>query len=137
MIAITTSNSISVKPVFLFVFVWTKAMFASPRKKLLIKWCNIERSRTLVVPQAGGSTTELEGRQSIGLGQDLGVEQGLADIEVAAAEPVGPRPDAASFHQPGLTLGFHRDHAVARFRPATRPGRHTCRADSRCPGCRK
>ena len=117
MIAMTTSNSISVKPVFLFVFVWTETMFASPRKKLLIKCVASSKPTDTRGPEAGGSTTELEGRQSIGLGQDLGMEQRLADVEVTAAQPVRPRPDATSFHQLGLTRGFHRDHAVARSIP--------------------
>ena len=105
-------------------------------KKLLIKSTSSKRNRTLVVTEAGGSTTELEGRQRIGLGQDLGMEQRLADVEVAAAEPVRPRPNAASFHHlscPWFSPGRRR----LPLRLATRRGRHTYRADSRCPGCRR
>ena len=65
-------------------------------------------------PEAGGSSTELEGRQSIGLWQDLDMQQRLADVEVTTAQPVRPRPDATSFHQLGLTRGFYRDNAIAR-----------------------
>ena len=72
MIAITTSNSISVKPVFLFVVVWTEAMFASPRKNL--DQSSIIETNGHSWSHAGGSTTELEGRQSIGLWQDLDMQ---------------------------------------------------------------
>jgi hypothetical protein len=63
---------------------------------------------------ADGSTTELEGGQSIGLGQDLGMQQRLAKIEKTAAKPVGPGSDATSFHDPVRARGFYRRDAVAR-----------------------
>ncbi len=42
---------------------------------------------------------------------------GLIDVEVAALEPVGPRAQATSLHQLGLSPGLHRRHAVARLIP--------------------
>jgi hypothetical protein len=64
MIAMTTSNSIRVKPVVLFAFVCTKSMFASPKKKLL----SIVTPLTLTDTrgrEVGASTTELEGGQGV------------------------------------------------------------------------
>ena len=113
MIAITTSNSIRVNPVFLRVFIPTETMFASPRKEALDRLPSSKQTDTRG-SMAGGLTAELEGCQSIGLGQDLGVQQGLAKIEITAAQPVGTGADATSFHQLGPAPGFYGHDAVTR-----------------------
>jgi hypothetical protein len=53
--------------VFLFVFVGKKSTFASPRKKLSI-CVTLSKLTDTHGPETGALTTELEGRQSIGLG---------------------------------------------------------------------
>jgi hypothetical protein len=57
---------------------------------------------------------ELEGRQIVALRQNLCVEQGLANVEVAATEPVWPGSNSAPFDELGPACRFYGRDAIAR-----------------------
>ena len=77
MIAITTSSSISVKPVFLGVFVWTESHVCISKLNCVNTVASSKRTDARGQPSGGWLNPELEWRQGIGPGQDLDVEQGL------------------------------------------------------------
>ncbi len=88
--AITTSSSISVNPVLVFMFVWRIAM--EFLRKIRKMFCLVATSTLTLLsrPWVGGSTTDLERLERVGLRHDLGVEQRLGGAQIASVEPIGP-----------------------------------------------